>query len=595
MNWDLTSFFPEFNGSEMKNFKADLQNDISDLLEKSSKMEILSKQNAPQWEEVILKAEDLIARHTHIESYVGCLSSCDANNEEYSREEASLALVGAHFQKVEIEILRAIKNAPEDVFKSFIKRPAFDGIEFYLERMLWSARRTMSAEKERLSADLGVDGIGAWGRLYDNLSGKLTFEMVYPDGRRETLPISQRRALMDDPDRSIRKAAFDGGNEAWQSMEHVCAAALNAISGTRLTLYKHRSIEHFLDMALFQSAISNDTLKSMFGAIKDNIEIPRRYLRLKAKMMSTDGVAWYDLGSEMPMPNMEKMPWPKGRQVVCRAFDNAYSSLGAFAREAYDRNWVEWEKRAGKRPGAFCTGSLLSKESRIFMTFNGTMGDVRTLAHETGHAFHSRVMREVRPLAHMYPMTLAETASTFAEMILTDNLLNDPELDNKAKCFILDQSLGNAAVYLMDIPVRFDFEKNFYEERSKGEIPVSRLKEMITDTQRDIFGDVLLKGGEDPLFWASKLHFYITGVSFYNFPYAFGFLLSQGLYAMFKKEGEDFLPKYEKLLKLSGSGTCEDVVKEGIGEDLKQPEFWARAVKSQLPLIEQLEHMLKIN
>ena len=114
----------------------------------------------------------------------------------------------------------------------------------------------MSSDKEILATDLGIDGIQAWGQLYDTVSSKLEFDMVFPDGTRKTLPMSQRRSLMDHPDRRVRKAAFDGGNAAWQTIEDTAASALNAIAGTRLTLNRHRGVDHFLDIALFQAAIT---------------------------------------------------------------------------------------------------------------------------------------------------------------------------------------------------------------------------------------------------------------------------------------------------------------------------------------------------
>ncbi|HEX3037119.1 MAG TPA: M3 family metallopeptidase, partial [Thermodesulfobacteriota bacterium] len=259
-----------------------------------------------------------------------------------------------------------------------------------------------------------------------------------------------------------------------------------------------------------------------------------------------------------------------------------------FIEMAYDKNWIDWEPRMGKRPGGFCTGSLLTKESRIFMTYNSTMGDVRTLAHEVGHAFHSHVMRDIRPYAHIYPMTLAESASTFGEMILTDGILQNPSISDAQKAIILDMEIGHGAIYLMDIPVRYEFEKTLYEERAGGELSVSHLKELMVQTQKRIFNDVLEEGGEDPYFWASKLHFYITGLTFYNFPYTFGFLLSRGLFAMFKKEGTDFLPRYEEFLRLTGSDTAENVAKRSIGRNLEEPDFWIEAIRTLEEPLNQL-------
>jgi oligoendopeptidase F len=235
---------------------------------------------------------------------------------------------------------------------------------------------------------------------------------------------------------------------------------------------------------------------------------------------------------------------------------------------------------------------MLSKESRIFMTYNEALGDVLTLAHESGHAYHGYLMGNVRPYARGYPMTLAETASTFGENVLINGILDDAKVSDEQKALILDIELGHGAVYLLDIPVRYEFEKAFYEERAKGAVSVSRLKELMSQTQRRVLGDVLEPGGADPYFWASKLHFYITGITFYNFPYTFGYLLSRGLYAMFKKEGNGFLPKYEEFLRRAGSDTAENVVKQTVGRDIEKTEFWNEAIQSLAEPLEDLQATL---
>jgi len=576
----------------MNTFLHRLHSDIERWTAKAAALPPLNRRNAAMWEKFFLKYEEITARFLHISSYIGCLSACDARNEKYARAESDIAILGAGVAKLEIELFRAIRKASKTVFESFTARKGFKGARHFLNKMLIEARHSMAPELERLAEDLGVDGIEAWGRLYDSISGKLEFDMEFPDGKKERLPISMRRSLLDNPDRRIRRAAFEGGNAAWQSVETVAASALNAISGTRLTLNKNRGIKHFLEVALFQSSITRKTLDAMMQAIYENLELPRRILRLKAKMMGTRGVAWYDLGAPIPLAEQEELSWKKGRALVKDSFSRAYPALGDFIQKTFERKWIEWETREGKRPGAFCTSSLLTNESRVYMTFSGTMGDARTLAHEVGHAFHSHVMKGLRPFAHNYPMTLAETASTFAEMIFTDGMLKDPATSAEMKKFILDQELGHASIYLMDIPVRFEFEKALYEERAEGEISISRLKEMMTETQRRIFGDTLEPGGEDPMFWASKLHFYITEVTFYNFPYTFGFLLSRGLYHLFKTEGAAFLPRYEKFLELSGSDTCENVARASIGRDIETPQFWREAISSLEEPLKQLEDII---
>ena len=580
MNWDLSSYFPEFEGPEMKKFKEDLSKDIADLREKTSFLSSLGESNQKDWDEVFLKNEDILRRFSHLSSYINCLASCDANNEDYLKEEAELAVMGAEFSKLKVELLRAVKDTEDEAFESFAKGEAFEDARYFLNRLREESKLRMKPELEILAADLGIDGINAWGRLYDTVSGKLEFDMEFPDGTIKRLPISQRRSLMESPDRRIRKSAFEGGNLAWQSVGDVVASALNAISGTRLTLNRHRGVDHFLDVALFQSAITRKTLDAMFEAVYSELELPRKILRLKAETIGTKWISWYDLGAPLSFSEQNSICWEDAKALVGSSFKSAFPGLGEFIEMVFDKNWLEWEPRSGKRPGGFCTGSLLTNESRIFMTFNNTIGDVLTLAHEAGHAFHSHVMRDLRPYARNYPMTLAESASTFGEMILTNALLEDPSIDDEQKALMLDMEINHGAIYLMDIPVRYEFEKSLYEERKNGELSVSNLKDLMSDTQRRVFAEVLEEGGVDPYFWASKLHFYITGITFYNFPYTFGYLLSRGLYSLFQKDGRDFLPRYQEFLRITGSDNAVNVARHSLGCDLEKPDFWLEAIHS---------------
>jgi oligoendopeptidase F len=593
MTWDLTSYFPQFDGPEMRRFKDLLCDDVLALKKQAAAATVLNQKSAAQWEQILLRNEDLSRRMSHLSSYVSCLAASDARNEANLAEESALVRLRAELAKVRIELLRAFKGSTDEDFSALKAKPSLQGAQNYLNRLRQEAGRAMTPEKEILATDLGVDGIQSWGRLYDAVSSKLEFDMVFPDGRRERLPMSQRRSLMDHPDRRIRKAAFEGGNAAWQTVEDVAAAALNAIAGSRLTLNRHRGVEHFLDIALFQAAITRKTLDAMFDALLTNLEIPRSILRQKAKLLGETNLAWFDLSATLDLPNHENLSWDKAKTMVLESFSRAYPDLGNFfQQQVIAKNWVDWEPRAGKRPGGFCTSSMLNKESRIFMTYNESLGDVLTLAHESGHAFHGYLMRDVRPSARIYPMTLAETASTFGEQVLMNGLLDEPSIGDGQKALLLDIEVGHGAIYLLDIPVRFEFEKAFYEERKSGELSVRSLKELMAETQRRILGDALQPGGEDPYFWASKLHFYITGLTFYNFPYTFGYLLSRGLYAMFKKEGADFLPRYEEFLRLAGSDTAENVVKRTVGQDLEQPEFWNSAIRSLEEPQQRLEALL---
>ena len=590
MNWDLTSYFPEFQGVKYKEFKKNLSRGIKNLDKKASACEPLCGENLAFWKDIFLETERLISQYSHIRSYVGCLSASDSRREDYLREEAAISLLGSELEKLEVQLQRALRDADEDILSEFVSFADIESASYYVRRVWRNSRFTMSAPKEILASELGVDGISAWGRIYDTVSSKMMFDMVYPDGTKKRLPMSQRRSLMESPEREIRKAAFSGGNEAWEAFEDIAAGAINAISGTRHTLYRHREIDHFLDVALFDAAVSKQTLDSMMEAIRETVELPRDILRLKAGTLGLDGVSWYDLGAPMDLGKTGGVDWSGAKSMVSNSFSAAYARLGGFFDHMCQSEWIDWEVREGKRPGGFCTGSLLTGESRIFMTYNGGVGDILTLAHEAGHAFHSHVMRDLRPYAQFYPMTLAETASTFGEMLLAEGLLRDPSTSVEDKVLVRDAEVNHGAIYLLDIPVRYEFERKLYERRAEGELTVSELKELMTDTQKEVFGDVLLEC--DPFFWASKLHFYITGVSFYNFPYTFGYLLSRALFEKFRQHGEEFIPVYQEFLSLTGSDDAEGAVKRSIGDDITSKDFWKEAICTLSRPLEELKELL---
>jgi oligoendopeptidase F len=387
-----------------------------------------------------------------------------------------------------------------------------------------------------------------------------------------------RLTLLQDPDPALRRATLLGTQRAWAGMADVVAACLNGIAGQRLTLYRRRGVPHFLDPALFDAAIGRRTLDTMLEVVKARQEVARRFLRRKAGLLGRERLGFQDLHAPLPVSSPRRVPFDEGRERVLAAFEAFDPELAEFARGAFHRRWIDWRPRPGKRPGGFCSSSSWIRESRVFITYDGADGDVSTLAHELGHAYHAWLVRDLRPWATRYPMTLAETASTFAEQLVIEAGLSGPDSGPEERAAILDGRMRDAATFLLDIPMRFDFEKAFYEERGRGELAPGRLCELTLQAQRQNFGDTIAEDELDPWFWASKLHFYITGLSFYNFPYTFGYLFSLGIFSHAKQEGHGFLPRYRELLRQTGSDTAERVARRALGIDLEQPEFWNASI-----------------
>ncbi len=586
--WSLDSWFSGFAAPDYGAFKAALSDDLESMQKRAQSL----KSDVAEMVQVIVDFEALNDRLGHLSAYLGCLSADDASNEAVKSDEAWISTLEASSLKIKANLHGALAALSEAAFRQVLAADSLQGAEYTVRRMRQEGQHQMSAEMESLAADLNVNGLHAWGRLYDTLTGKMVFEMTFPDGHEESVPMARRRALMSEPDRRLREAAFHAGQKPWLDHADTLAAGLNGIAGTRLKLYENRGLTHFLDTPMFDGGMSRASLDAMMAAIHQHIELPRRAIRTAAKLQGTSALHFFDLEApQVAAPDAKPLSWDEACATVERAFSAAYPRLGSYFQEILRQRWVEAQPRAGKRPGAFCTGSLLKREERIYMTWHGTVHDMVTLAHEAGHAWHSCVLRPARSMASNYPMTLAETASNFGEMILLSGLLSDPALTPEMKKYLLDQEMLRAHAYLINIPMRYEFEKAYYTERAQGEVPVSRLCELMNQAQRQLYGDTLLPEGTDPMFWASKMHFFITGVSFYNFPYVFGYLLSQALFARFKAEGPAFLPRYEAFLAATGSASCEDVARQTLGADLTSIDFWAEALRAMEPTLLEYEKL----
>lgn len=586
--WSLESWFTAFAAPDYVAFKAELVRDVESLRLRAGKLGTEVKEIV----QVIADFETLSDRLGHLSAYLGCLSADDASNEAVKSDEAWISTLEAESMKLSASLRGALAALSDAAFEQVLASPALAGADHAVKRMREEGRHQMAADLEALAADLNVNGLHAWGRLYDTLTGKMVFDMTFPDGHTESVPMARRRALMSEPDRRLREAAFHAGQKPWLDQADTLAAGLNGIAGTRLNLYARRGIPHFLDTPLFDGAMSRASLDAMLAAIHTHIELPRRALRTAAKLQGTSALHYFDLEApQIAAPEEKPLSWDEACATVERAFTAAYPKLGHYFGGMLQQRWVEAQPRASKRPGAFCTGTQFKHEERIYMTWHGTVHDMVTLAHEAGHAWHSCVLRPARSFAASYPMTLAETASNFGEMILLSGLMSDPSLTPGMKAYLLDQEMLRAHAYLINIPMRYEFEKAFYTERAAGEVSVSRLRELMTEAQRQLYGDTLLPDGTDPMFWAYKMHFHISGISFYNFPYVFGYLLSQALFARFKEEGASFLPRYEAFLAMTGSANCEEVARNTLGADLTSPDFWATALRAIEPTLVEYEKL----
>jgi pepF/M3 family oligoendopeptidase len=581
VNWDLESLFPHPASAEFTTLLEQFRASLTALADRSDCVPPLQGTAAETgvWVAFLHEYERLEAQGADLNSFISCHAAADAGNAQFRRIEAALSALEPLRERIATNVEFAFREAADADFSAFLQRdPWLSRNEFFLRERRRNARTRLPKGEELLAADLAVDGIHAWGRLYDRLSGDLRIRVME---KGEIVEKSPGQIRFDSPERSVRQNNFHAAEKAWKSIAESCADALNHIAGTRLTLYRRIGFQDHLDAPLHRNRMRRETLLAMWSAVSARKGVLRKYLNAKARLLGIERLSWYDTQAPLPrLPDHGSSPeirYDDGADLVIRTFAGFSPELGEFARGALTGGWVEAENRSGKRQGAFCTGFPAKKQSRVFMTYTNSHDNVSTLAHELGHAYHSWVLRDQPLFLQDYPMNLAETASTFAEAVLGEQRLRDAPSRGE-KLAILDHMLSDAVAYLMNIHARFIFEENFHRERANGELSAARLSELMLAAQKDAYLEALADDGWYPDFWVSKLHFYISGLPFYNFPYTFGYLLSTGLYALGLDAKADFPAQYRQLLIATGCMETEAAVQSSVGYDLAGPDFWNRSI-----------------
>ncbi|KSU85843.1 oligoendopeptidase, pepF/M3 family [Fictibacillus enclensis] len=570
-SWDLESIFK--GGSRSEELLAAIGRIEKQLADLNQKVESFQfSEEALQ--EVVEGVQQNAALINECVSFVGCLTAQDVNDKQALNLRGKLESLNAVYSTILVLLDNKMADIPDEEWNRVIQKPYFAAIAFPLSERRNLASQKLSYEQEALMNDLAVDGYHSWSTLYDTVVGKIGIE-VEKDGNKETLSVGQAENRMTSPDREERESVFAKYTEAWDEQADFCAEALNHIAGFRNSVYKHRKWDNVLKEPLDINRMSEETLKAMWQAIEENKELFVTYLNRKASLLGVEKLSWADV--DAPLTNVDStMSYDEGASFIVEQFQSFSPKMSEFSKHAFEKQWIEAEDRSGKRPGGFCTGFPVKNETRIFMTYSGTPSNVSTLAHELGHAFHSYVMDDMPFLATDYAMNVAETASTFAEMVVSDAAVKNAK-SKEEKIALLEDKAQRSVAFFMNIHARFLFETRFYEERKQGLVPVERLKEFMVEAQKEAFCDSL--GSYHPYFWASKLHFYITDVPFYNFPYTFGYLFSASIYAIAKQEGTSFEEKYIALLRDTASMTVEELAMKHLNEDVTKPEFWKKGIE----------------
>lgn len=573
--WNLENVFPGGSSStEFTQFLQQLEVEIAsfkEIVTASKTPETLSE--AKKWCNLIDQVQSISKKIRQSGAFVSCLNAQNVKDQKAKLLSGELKQISAAFSSALTQFDDQILNMSDELWQQVLELEQNQPIAFPLNERRTKAKEKMAPQLEALANELSVDGYHAWGDFYNNVVGRMTIPFE-KDGVVQQLSVGQAQNMMNSGDRSVRESVFNSYEEAWKNNADLNSTILNHMAGFRINLYKNRGWDSILKEPLEYNRMSEETLNVMWDTIEKNKGIYVTYLERKAKMLGLNKLSWFDV--DAPIGNStNKVSYDDAADFIVEHFRKFSPRMADFTVRNFEERWIEAEDRPGKRPGGFCTSFPLNKESRIFMTFNGTASNVSTLAHELGHAYHQHVMNDLPQMAQGYAMNVAETASTFAELIVSDAAVKAAK-DPNERLALLEDKVNRGVAFFMNIHARFLFETQFYAERKKGLVSIDRLNELMVDAQKKAYLDSL--DVYHPYFWESKLHFFITGVPFYNFPYTFGYLFSSGVYARALAEGPAFEQKYVDLLRDTGSMKVEDLAMKHLGVDLTKPEFWQSAI-----------------
>lgn len=588
--WDMTPVYPGLASPEFDQGFVRFAREVAELVELFDTHGIWAQPAGmpvssvvQSFETVTERMNTVLAASMTLGAYLNCFVTTNtqdtlaqARYSEFQQHEARLLLLDTRYAawigSLDIEALLAHSQLARDH-------------TYMLGKASIQARHLMSAAEEDLASELELSSGACWEKLHSDVTSQIVVPLKI-HGEHLELPMSRVRNFADDPDREVRRSAYEAELAAWKKAAVPLAAAMNGIKGEVNTLARRRGWASPLDASLFESNIDRETLEAMLTAARESFPDFCRYLRAKARALGLPVLAWYDLFAPV---GKETRTWEfeQARTFIIEKFGSYSQRLADFAARAFREQWIDAEPRAGKVDGAYCT-PVRADESRVFANFKPSFHGVGTLAHELGHGYHNLTLADRTILQRETPMTLAETASIFCETIITHAALARADKDEQIA--ILEHSLQGSCQVVVDITSRFLFETRACEHRRQRELSIDEFNALMLEAQRETYGAGLDETRLHPYMWAVKPHYYSTHFSFYNYPYMFGLLFGLGLYARYQEDPAGFKTGYDELLSSTGLGDAATLAAR-FGIDIRSLDFWRSSldiVRKDIALFETL-------
>lgn len=515
-------------------------------------------------------------------AYPELLASVDTTNTKAEALSASLYSRLANYYAIAVKFSKYLASLSQ---REEILSQIPEAYRVLCEEMIENNKHLLSENEEVLIAKLRASGSEAWQTLYGKLTSQLTFSIEL-EGKTETFPLAMASKFLQHEDASVRQQTYAAVAESRLTVAPILAQALRAIKLESITTNQLRGYDSIIQEVVLSSRMTEASLNNLWAAVEKNANLIQRFFKAKAKKLGTNALKPYDLSA--PLGKSEtSYSVEDAQRIILDCFGKFSSNKQLVATRAFNENWIDYLPRENKRAGAFCYSVQEAKLSYIMSNYNGKIGDIVTLAHELGHAYHGQALAKSEYVLSRYTLPLAETASNLAERIVKDELLQTATASEKLE--LLDNTLLDFSISTLVIYLRFRFEKEIIERYQKGEVlEPSELSQIEIDFYKEFLGDSFDHDENKGTNWIAILHHFYH--DYYNFPYAFGLLYSAGLYETYQKTPDTFIQQYDDMLVLTGYKNASDVAKS-MNIDIESVDFWDTSMKSFESMIEMYENL----
>ncbi|MBI2256661.1 MAG: M3 family oligoendopeptidase [Proteobacteria bacterium] len=443
----------------------------------------------------------------------------------------------------------------------------------------------LSDEAERLLHEKSISGRQAWNRMFDETMADLRFDV---EGQK--LTSNEVLNLLTDRDGAKRKAAAMGLSKGLKDNQRIFALVTNTLAKDKEIEDKWRQFKRPVSSRNLANQVEDEVVDALVKAVKQGYpQLSHRYYKLKAKWMGVDALDFWDRNAPLPRDDDRLIPWGEATKSVLDAYHEFSPELAAVGKQFFDKNWIDAPSRPGKDPGAFAHPTVPSAHPYLLLNYHGRTRDVMTLAHELGHGVHQVLAGPQGALLADTPLTLAETASVFGEMLTFQSLLKR-ESDPAKRRILLAGKVEDMLNTVVRQIAMHNFETVLHDERRAGEVIPERIAEIWLETQREALGAgvKLPKDSEYGVYWSYIPHF--IHVPFYVYAYAFGDCLVNSLYAVYRNASTGFAEKYLDMLKAGGTKRHKELLAP-FGLDAADPAFWSKGLGVVSGFIDELEAM----